>query len=122
MKVRFGFVSNSSSSSFCLYGANVSTKTVIDFLESKGIKIPEGQDSSYEVAEILNKYFRDNNINMTADDYYPDGWTGINIGRDPFTIGPNETGQQFRESVNKVLKSIDKNLNGDAMVEGWYNG
>ncbi len=122
MKVRFGFVSNSSSTSFCLYGANVPTEVVANFLKSKGIEIPEEKNNARGVAEILSKYFDDNNINLMSDTYYPDYWTGVNIGRDPFSMEPNETWQQFKESVEKVLKTIDNNIVARPMVEGWFAG
>ena len=47
MKIRVGFVSNSSSSSFLIYGAVVSDDTMKHELEKEGLSEIYGQDDTY---------------------------------------------------------------------------
>lgn len=97
MKTRLGFVSNSSSSSFCLYGVNfgdeiVLTKEDCEFMTEHGLHDKCGQYDS------------------------------ICIGREWSSIGDNETGKQFKDSV---ATSIEKRWPGKTCTtheEGWYNG
>lgn len=97
MKTRLGFVSNSSSSSFCLYGVNfgdeiVLTKEDYEFMNKHGLHDERGQYDS------------------------------IYVGREWKTIRDHETGGQFKESV---AISIRKRWPGNTCTtheEGWYNG
>jgi len=92
MKMRKGFVSNSSSTSFCIYGT-----TVKDELEAK---LPEG----------LNYYYGD-----------PNNEGAIYIGKYWSDIGDDETGRQFKESVEKALEELlGKKVECGTIDEGYF--
>jgi len=105
MKLRAGFVSNSSSSSFCLFGIRLSTdkamKLAIGKENADGKVITE--DMAYEdpstAMEIL---LHDTDLEF-VDDY--EGET-IYIGRSFNLIGDKETGGEFKKSVKDGLKKL----------------
>ena len=96
MKIRAGFVSNSSSVSFCIYG----------------IWVDHPEEELWEVAEGLGLYCH--------RDQYGDG---LYIGRTWKTIGDDETGKQFKETTQE---KVDKLPVDDKICatheEGWYDG
>jgi protein-tyrosine-phosphatase len=122
MKIRGGFVSNSSSSSFVLYGASIDTSKVAEFLKAHGVEITdeemdEEMDDRYDVADALDQYFIDNKINCSATGTGGSYDDTIQIGRSPWDINDDETGKQFRESVDAALKLIDPDITADQIDE-----
>lgn len=98
MKVRQGFVSNSSTTSFCIYGAYVSTK---------GTDI----DDLYELAE-------DNGLDCHCGE---DGENCVGISWD--CIGDDQTGKQFKEYVEATIeKMMGKKYECHTIEEAYYNG
>jgi hypothetical protein len=106
MKISNGFVSNSSSSSFMIYGVRLGykdvdkinkTKDIENFLIEKGLPYETIPD---------------------CDEYY------IGYSRD--TIKDDETGKQFKERIEKeikeALKDFELNLKFNTYSEGWYQG
>jgi len=97
MKKRFGFVSNSSSSSFCIYG------TII----------PDGNYDEFELR------IKGTNLELHSP---PESDT-LYIGLSPTDIEMDETRKQFQERVAKLLK--DCNIENTSLgwhSEGWYDG
>jgi hypothetical protein len=82
MKIRTGFVSNSSSSSFCIYGK---------WLEKKELKQLEDFVEDKNIIEIHH----------TGHGIY----AGAYVGRSYESIKDDETGKQFKTSVDEVIKS-----------------
>jgi hypothetical protein len=83
MKIRKGFVSNSSTTSFCIYGA---------FIEENN------KWSDYkDMWSLVKKHNLECHTDM-ENGYY--------IGRSWDTIADDQTGKQFKESVKEALKEM----------------
>ena len=103
MKVRNGFVSNSSTCSFTIYGTLISDEDISNDEDIDSI-IPKG-------SKLYTHYL---------PDYYDE--RGV-IGREWRTIGDNETGKEFKESIEKELEVIfGKKMNCSTISEAWYDG
>jgi hypothetical protein len=163
MKIRNGFVSNSSSSSFCIYGFEAITRyqdNAIDSLKKMKQEDPEffiphiqslmnkmqskiAKGSSYlnttlEIYEIL---LRIDDENLPAGDieklkdfidepeyFYEllglsyhnmDGYAYA--GRDWSSVKDEETGLEFKKSVERIAKYITTKK-CTTIEEAWYNG
>lgn len=98
MKIRAGFVSNSSSSSFCLLGTSVSS---FDF---------DNNDMEDKLKELDFEYGIEN--------FYEE----VIIGLSPDEIGNNETGAEFKERVKKLLKEeLDIDDEPDYFIDGGHD-
>ena len=86
MKIRFGFVSNSSSSSFVIRGI----KVTIDQIK-KVCKIDDELDDPYELTQLFNKYTEKKKIDLTIaidSSYELDGAEAV-IGKDFGSFEPS---------------------------------
>jgi len=109
MKLRNGFVSNSSSSSFMIYGITLDYDEIVKLLN---LAIKENDDLcgiiEYEVSEkisglnILNNY--------ESERMY--------IGRSWNTIADDETGKQFKDKTEAIIRPVF----GDSVVVRDYEG
>ncbi len=100
MKIRLGFVSNSSTTTFCIYGAGVDESDVRKILIEKGIATQEGLDM-YGIGE----FFPDEamgDLDCIVD--YEGNYTYF--GRYYYSIGENETGSQFKKDVEEKMKKF----------------
>ena len=106
MKIRQGFVSNSSSQSFCIYGAAPSFEDMEMFLPEEIDKTDENwkyeidwNEHEGKICEVFGKEFSFY-FDYECDDFY--------IGRSLETLKDDETGKQFRESVEKKCEEVFK--------------
>ena len=111
MKVRIGFVSNSSTTSFCIYGVLLDEAELVERLNlsEEGIS-----DTIYELADKNNLY-----CTMPPDsgEYY--------LGVDWPEIGDKETGAEFKKRVAKKLKEVfhlTEKQEYATHSEGWRDG
>ena len=110
MKIRSGFVSNSSSSSFCLYGTYIyMTRDELEWLGVFPTATKEDEDlEGVDLFEELHSAGVDAGVEVVND--YESGIAYVGI--DPCTIGDDETGSQFKkralESLKKLFPNIDQ--------------
>jgi len=114
MKLRMGFVSNSSSSSFCMYGIECSEMGIG---EEELIKLAKSENQEEEMCiedalELICQKF-DMSYIYDCDNEM------IYLGRSPLDILDDETGKQFKDDVRAQLiklfpaikvKTLDDNI------------
>jgi len=103
MKIRNGFVSNSSSSSFCIYGTCMESDDVIEKMKTLGKLTEEDLESledegSWYIEELLYKKVKGLSVHQSEGTIW--------IGRDFTTIGDNETGKEFKDGVQTKLEEF----------------
>ena len=131
MKVRNGFVSNSSSSSFCIYGAEMSISELPEEFYNKYMdKIKkdwfgESEEDMPETLEDLIAYVEDNCMENDLLEFLGlqsyGGDYSTYIGREWSSIGDNETGRQFKNSVEAIIKEINPKASFGTHEEVVYN-
>lgn len=101
MKIRHTLVSNSSSSSFIIYGINTSIDQIKNYAElnfSENEEYKNRNKNEYGVIGFLNDEI--SKIEFIAD--YEDD--SVYIGRSYETIKDDETGRMFKDSVEEFIK------------------
>jgi len=101
MKIRTGFVSNSSSSSFCIFGTRMDSAEIIEKIKESLTEeeLEKIEEESYELEGILQSK---TSLSIKYDyecDY-------IWLGRDWSSVKDDETGAQFKEDVEKQIKEF----------------
>ena len=133
MKLRIGFVSNSSSSSFCVYGASVDDFSLnIEVLDRLEKSFSENKELIKEIAKCKEALKADEDCDMS--DYLYDIMEALQvsymfsditllIGRSYNTLKDEETGKQFRDSTTEKLRLIlgDPKLECNYINEVNYN-
>lgn len=123
MKVRQGFVSNSSTSSFCIYGTFIDSTSEINgvlvqeinekrkqrFLSKPYTKqhpecIPQTEEEWQEYFDEECDY--DDYVNESGLEIYSMDGYGYYIGKSWYLIGDNETGKQFKDSVEAIMETL----------------
>ena len=115
MKIRQGFVSNSSSSSFCIYGVQLDMRDVIKYM-------PEGIDVGLSDNEIVEEMYNKGGDWWSVAEkiskalgngfscYYDYECPEIYAGRSLTSIGDEETGLQFKMVTEaRIQEVIDEN-------------
>jgi len=95
MKIRSGFVSNSSSCSFCIMG---------------------------EWLEEFNEELESKAYKLGLDIYSPPEMDGVYIGLDISKMGGDETKNQFSERAKKLFDELGIESNPSILSNAWYDG
>ena len=115
MKVRNGFVSNSSSSSFAIFGAVLDCSEFTDLMEGLGIEIDaeDDYDGVYTALQTITE-----GLDLET---YTDEECRVAIGRSYSTLGDEETGAQFKADAQaKVTKALGKAVPCEVHIDEWY--
>jgi hypothetical protein len=118
MKIRSGFVSNSSSSSFCVHGAHIDSDEIMDLINSIGSAFPESKQISELVTKCKVEYedgslFEHGNLDKLLNQIFEKtqiefilNWEceAIWLGRSYETLKDDETGAQFKASAESEIR------------------
>ena len=116
MKIRNGFVSNSSSSSFCIYGTFMSFDEIFERVKDSlsEDELEEIEEDDYMLIEKLEDKLGDFEIHQCEGDYW--------IGKSWTQVGDNETGKEFKENIKTELETLlGPDVDCDTHEEEIYN-
>jgi hypothetical protein len=99
MKIRQGFVSNSSSSSFCVFGKSLELDEFNKICKKLKLKEYNTEDDFEDLEGHFPEFEKQTGLKCRYE------WESemFYIGRDYSTLKGKETGEEFRKSVTKIL-------------------
>jgi len=122
MKIRQGFVSNSSTTSFCIYGIAFETDVLAaEMLDKFNISEDEFNDKYYgSLYELMEKEMDD----IDGFEWHePDYSDTFYIGRSWALVRNNETGAEFKAKIEKILKEkFGDDIEFSTLEEAWRDG
>lgn len=117
MKIRNGFVSNSSSSSFCIYGAYFEMGDLIERVKKMNLLTEEQleeMEESEEWYDIDNFLSEKTELEIYSDYENECFW----IGKSWTSVGDDETGRQFKDGIEtEIAKLFGDGLDYDTHEE-----
>ena len=122
MKFRQGFVSNSSTTSFCICGISTNEEQLEDWLKDK-VSEEEKEEDDYEVYDIVEELCDKEGLSVHAEpDSYYSYWIGLDIQK----LDDNETLKDFKNKTKEKLKrifgdNIDKKII-NIIEKAWHDG
>jgi hypothetical protein len=119
MKIRTGFVSNSSTSSFCIHGIGMDTWDFTDLLKKRGILSKDEDIDLWDWYEKNEDMLKEKGLECEI----PCDYDTIYIGKSYDKIKDDQTGKEFKNEVENDLKEL---LGDDISIgfqkEAWRNG
>lgn len=111
MKIRNGFVSNSSTSSFYIYGVCLNQKMIVQLI--KDAELERGNHYDYlETIAIENDL-----------EYHEGEYDNYYLGKSWGKLRDDETGGDFKKSVEQKIKTLlGEEVKCFSYNEAWYNG
>jgi len=117
MKTRNGFVSNSSTTSFCIFGSAIDEEECAKLIREK-----YSQDAKFEDGEnddIIDEWANHAGLEL----HYGYDRCEAYLGRSWSSVQDDETGRAFKESVQKALKDLlGKEIKCETIVEAFRDG
>lgn len=112
MKIRQGFVSNSSTSSFCIYGCEVPDSFIAKL---RALEDDEDNEEETDIWVLVDEFNKSSDTKLS---YYDcDGYDHY-IGVDAMSFRDNETGRQFKD---RCQEAVQKFL-GETIACGFESG
>ena len=119
MKIRLGFVSNSSTTSFCIYGCCLEESEALAMLSKTGI-ITKEQEEYSEPWEILDEMAEENKIECHSGQDYDDSvWFGFSLTAIPDDVN---VGEWKKEKTEMLKKFFGDDVKCGIYLEAWRDG
>jgi len=125
MKFRMGFVSNSSTTSFCIYGVYVDDAEPLMAAFAKRVGLTEPMDEDDFYRQDMQRVVEKQGLKLEVPDVHSDPWDGGHwVGVEWKTVGDNETGADFKARVEAVIKGCFPGVDFefDTHDEAWHGG
>ena len=116
MKIRAGFVSNSSTSSFCIFGCCIEETEAINLLVASGVLTEEDKEDTYDA---LEKVAGEHNLEFSMPgDYCDYAYFGFDFPSIPNDVN---VGEWKAEKEKKLKELFGDNIDCVVHMEAWEN-
>ena len=109
MKVRLGFVSNSSTTSFCIYGFSDDQDTIKEKLEKMG----------HEVGDLYDFVESQDGLEIHVEPWGDYAYIGADFGAIPDDV---TVGDWKKEKEAQIQKVFGEDVSCSVIEEGWRDG